>query len=53
MRRKTFDVLTSAVGLALAVVLLAAGGLRLWAPARSWVRVSCFLRVRDQSPSGR
>src|ERR1700733_5760001 len=30
MRRKTFDVLTSAVGLALAVVMLVAGGLLLW-----------------------
>jgi hypothetical protein len=30
MRRKTFDVLTSAVGLALAVIMLAAGGLLLW-----------------------
>ena len=30
MRRKTFDVLTSAVGLALAVIMLVAGGLLLW-----------------------
>jgi hypothetical protein len=30
MRRKTFDVLTSAVGLALAVIMLIAGGLLLW-----------------------
>jgi|ERR1019366_74547 hypothetical protein len=30
MTRKTFDILTSAVGLALAVVLLVAGGLALW-----------------------
>jgi hypothetical protein len=30
MRRKTFDVLTSAVGLALAVIMLLAGGLLLW-----------------------
>ena len=31
MRRRTFDVLTSTAGLVLAVVLLVAGGLLLWA----------------------
>jgi hypothetical protein len=30
MRRRVFDVLTSAVGLVLVVVLLVAGGLLMW-----------------------